>query len=169
VANTVARIAAAVDLAIAALANPKCAGLFNLDPNAPSPAALLAAIQSGSDPHAFFTEENLPPLGPGLQTNAITQPTSYSSQNGTLVSTGKVTGVETVFNWSPSAPFNTASVIANAITVLHELGHIYEALYGMGSTLLVNDSSSAQGSANAAAASAFNTSLVQVNCFPGSH
>jgi RHS repeat-associated protein len=164
---TSAKITAAVQAALGALSSPTCAGLFDLDPNAPAPAALLAQIASGNDPQAYFTEEYIPQPGPNTATNAQTQATSYSIQNGQVTNTGTANNVVVVFNDNPAAPFNTGSVTASAITVLHELGHVYELLYGLGSTNLVNDSIAAQGSvANSNAASAFNTAMVQTNCFP---
>jgi hypothetical protein len=172
VLNTAKRLAAAVGAALSALSNPKCAGLFNLDPNAPGPAALLASIASGEDPQAYFTEEFIgpDPNNPNAVVNAETMPTSYSLQNGQITSTGVANKVVVAFNFWPGAPFNTGTPTADAITVLHELGHLEELLYGMGSTLLVNDSVEAQGSIAASnAASAFNTKLVQANCSPGSH
>jgi|HubBroStandDraft_6_1064221.scaffolds.fasta_scaffold95174_4 hypothetical protein len=159
-------IGVAVEAAENALANnPNCAGLFSLDSNAPTPIALLAQIASGNDPQAYFTEEFLNPLIPNTSVNAVTQVTSYSMQNGALVNTGVANNAVVAFNYYPGT-FNGAGVTANAITVLHELGHVYELLYGLGSTLLVNDSISVQGN-QAAAASAFNTQLVKTNCFPG--
>jgi hypothetical protein len=60
--------------------------------------------------------------------------------------------------------------LRTAITVLHELGHVYGYPYGAGSTSLVNDSIAAQGTlAKATAASMANTALVQQNCFPNAH
>jgi hypothetical protein len=66
-----------------------------------------------------------------------------------------------LFNLDPDAPFNSGSVNSDAVTILHELGHIYEDLYGLGSTLLVDDSN------GNTAASQYNTNLVSKNCFPG--
>jgi hypothetical protein len=101
-------------------------------------------------------------------TNAITQPTSYAMQNGPVTPTGVANKAVVVFNYDPNAPFNKGTTIDNAVTVLHELGHVYELLYGFGSTFLVNDSVNVQGSQQqSAAASAFNTNLVKTNCFPG--
>ncbi|HLG96091.1 MAG TPA: hypothetical protein VKX49_07250 [Bryobacteraceae bacterium] len=123
---------------------------------------------------AYFTEEFIPPQinanGTVLSwSNAITEVTSFSLQNSGVVFTGiGGFGTVTAFNFAPGAPFNSASVTDNAITVLHELGHIYEFLFGPGSTFLVNDSEAVQGSAaQSAAASAYNTKLVKANCFPG--
>ncbi len=157
------RIAKAVNAALAALMNPHCAALFNLDPNAPTPAALLALIANGNDPQAYFTEEYIPQASPNTMTNAITGRTPWSMQNGTVTYVGYAQNqVVVAFNFDPSAPFNSGSVTYDATTVLHELGHVYEALYGLGSTLLVND-------AGSTAASAYNDKLVEANCFPGGH
>jgi hypothetical protein len=142
--------------------------LFSSPAGAPNPATLLSEIVNGSDPQVYFTLGSLEPTQSGYQTNATTQRTSFSLQNGTVQSTGVVNNVVVTFNYSPVAPFNSGSVISNAVTVLHELGHVYEDLYGLGSTLLVNDSQDTQGSARQSAnASASNSKLVQTNCFPG--
>lgn len=173
VAHTAAKLAAAEPVAIKALeGNPNCAGLFNLDPNAPDPGLLLQDIASGQDPQAYFTEEFIGPNpnNPNVVVNAETLPTSWSLQNGVVVHTNQANKVVVAFNFWPNAPFNSGSAITDAITILHELGHLEELLYGPGSTLLVNDSVQAQGSVAASnAASAFNTQLVKTNCFPGSH
>jgi hypothetical protein len=168
---TALALAAAVEAAENALANnPNCDGLFEINSGAPAPLTLLAQIASNNDPQAYFTEAYLAPTAPGFVTNAITQVTSYSMQNGVLVNTNVANNVVVAFNYDPGR-FNGAGVTANAITVLHELGHVYEFLYGMGSTLLVNDSLSAWGGnqKQAAAASAFNSSLIKSNCFPGAN
>ena len=165
---TSARVANAVNAAIKALGNPDCAGLFNLDPNAPAPAALLGMIGSGSDPNTYFTEEYIVPRSAGTMTNATTSPTAYSLQNGQVELTGVANKAVVAFNYLPSAPFNTGTVTDNAVTVLHELGHVFELLYGLGSTYLVNDSVSGQGNIGQAnAASAYNTLLAKTHCFPG--
>ena len=173
VANTAARLSTAVAAASIALLNPNCAGLFGLDSNAPSPLALLNSIATGINPSAYFTENfyGPDPSNPNHVVNAITQRTAYSLQNGVLTNVGyQTTQVVVAFNYYPGAPFNAGTITADATTVLHELGHVYEALYGPGSTYLVDDSAQAQGSIQQAnAASAFNTQLVQTNCFHGGH
>jgi hypothetical protein len=119
----------------------------------------------------YFTEALFPPdpSNAGYAVNAITQRTGFGITGGTVNFIGyQQARVVTAFNFLPGAPFNSASVTSNAIAVLHEVGHIYEDLYGPGSTLLVNDSVQAQGSiAGSDSASAYNTKLVQANCFLG--
>jgi hypothetical protein len=110
----------------------------------------------------FFAQDN------GQIANAITMRTSYPFDGTTTQPTSAVNNLVVAFNFNPAAPFNSGSVVDNAITMLHELGHIYDFGIGPGPTLLVDDSIEAQGSAAAsAAASAFNTKLIQANCFPG--
>jgi RHS repeat-associated protein len=168
VANS-ARIAAGVSAAEAALDNPDCSGLFNVGGGGPSPSALLQEIASGSDPQAYFTEGFIGQSGPNTFINAQTGVTPWSLQGNEITNTGIGNyGVVVEFNIFPGTPFNTGTVTANATTILHELGHIYELLYGLGSTFLVNDTMENQGSAaQAIAASKYNTLLVQTNCFPG--
>ncbi len=170
VANTIQKIGGGVAAALAALANPNCAALFNLDPSAPDPTTLLSQASEGKNPQVYFTEGFILSQSSGTMTNATTQMTSYSLQNGTITYTGVANKTVVVFNYDPNAPFNTGSTTDAAVTVLHELGHVYEFLYGLGSTFLVNDSIDAQGSKEQAnAASAYNTQLVKANCFPGGH
>jgi RHS repeat-associated protein len=159
--NTMARIQAGVAAAIKALNSENCERLFNLDPNAPDPAILLSQIANNQNDSVYFTESYFPNTG-NLATNAVTQKTAFSMQNGSLVNVGYGgTNYLVAFNVNPSAPFNSGSVNSDAVTILHELGHIYEDLYGLGSTLLIDDSN------GNTAASQYNTALVSKNCFPG--
>jgi RHS repeat-associated protein len=168
--NTFNRINTAVEAAInALLTDPNCAGLFSLDSDAPAPSALLAQIADGEDPQAYITTEFIgpDPQSPNTITNAEVTPTGYSLQNGQVTFTGIANNAVIVFNDFPNAPFNTGTVTQNAITLLHELGHVYSLLYGPGSTLIIDDSVQATGgAAQALAASTFNTNLVTTNCFP---
>jgi hypothetical protein len=54
--------------------------------------------------------------------------------------------------------FVTGSTQSQAVTLLHELGHAYDDMYGPASTLIVSD-------AGSTAQSMANTALVQKNCF----
>lgn len=70
-------------------------------------------------------------------------------------------GATITFNTSQFAQFNFAStsLVDNAVTILHELGHVYEYLFGQSSTQIMDDSGS--GTISAA-----NTALVKSKCFP---
>ena len=120
-------------------------------------------MASGDNSSAYFTETFLPPDPdhPTLSTNAFTQRTGWSMQNGDLANVGFGSNQYVVaLNFLPTTPFNNGTVNDNAVTILHELGHVYEGLYGLGSTMLVNDIDNP-------AASAYNTALVQANCSGG--
>ena len=78
--------------------------------------------------------------------------------DGTVGFTGVADNAVVVFNSNPGVAFNSGTVTDNATTLLHELGHVYEFLFGLGSTFLVDDDGSDK-------ASAFNTEIVQANCF----
>ena len=168
--STDSRISAAVDAAQAALDNPNCASLFNVGKNAavPDPATLLAIIASGHSGEVYLTFGDLGPPKHGTATNAVTRPTGYAMEpDGTVGFTGVADKSVVVFNSNPGVPFNSGTVTDNATTLLHELGHVYENLFGMGTTLLVDDSSQTQGSDEMVTlASGINTKMVQANCFP---
>ena len=158
VAATYKRIWAAIPVAIAALnSNPMCSGLYNLQGNAPNPATLLSEIASGLFAGAYFTVGDTDP-----DANAETIRTAYSmGPDGTVGWTGVVSSAVTIFSYDPSTPFNNGSIIANAETILHELGHIYEYLYGPSSTMIDDDSG------DNVALSRQNTMLVSAVCFGG--
>jgi hypothetical protein len=54
--------------------------------------------------------------------------------------------------------FVNGNTLSQAVTLLHELGHAYDDMYGPGSTLIQSDSTST-------AQSMANTALVQQKCF----
>jgi len=159
--TTDSRITAAFIAAQAALSKPECASLFNVghDANVPDPQTLLAGIMSGLDGKAYFTFGDLGPPVNGWGKNAITMNTGYAMDpDGTVGFTGVANKVVVVFNSNRGVAFNNGNVTDNATTLLHELGHVYESLYGLGSTYLVDD----DGSRNA---STVNTKWIQANCF----
>jgi hypothetical protein len=170
--NTWNRMTAAIQAAISSLRNnPGCDALFNVGGKGPDPVSLLQSMFNQTNPNVYVTETYLGSQvtsnGSTGIANAVTGPTTWSMVNGGLVNTGQYGQVYVAFNLNPSAPFNSGSVGCDMTTVLHELGHVYEDLYGLGSTLLVND---ADANGNPiAAASAFNDSLVNANCPPPGH
>jgi len=56
--------------------------------------------------------------------------------------------------------FNFGSLLGDAVTILHELGHVYQYLFGQNSTAIKDD----QGNADLTKA---NSALVKSKCFPG--
>jgi hypothetical protein len=46
---------------------------------------------------------------------------------------------EITINTDPAAPFNSATTRANAHTILHELGHVYTSVPGLGTSAIVLD------------------------------
>lgn len=58
--------------------------------------------------------------------------------------------------------WSQADFTANAITLLHELGHYYADVAGMGGSAIRDD-------AEDPALSLANTALINSNCFPGVH
>jgi RHS repeat-associated protein len=152
--NTAARLQAAIALAINTLAtNPLCDSLFGLTPGSPDPVDLLQDLKSATSGYGYF-ELNLLPIGNGLATNAQTSGLgSFNNAYG-----GSFSGAAVTINMYPSAPFNTGSAQDDAITVLHELGHVYMDVFGAGSTKIQNDIGNT-------AASKANTQLVKNDCF----
>jgi RHS repeat-associated protein len=155
-ASAAARLQAAVALAVNALAtDPKCESLFGLTPGSPDPLDLLRDLASGTSGYGYFVLDAFTPGTNGWQTNATTMGTGGSNN----AYGGSFSGAEVTFNINPAAPFNsTANTQANAITVLHELGHVYMDVFGANSTKIQNDMDSPQTSVN-------NTSLVKKDCF----
>jgi len=78
----------------------------------------------------------------------------YDGGNGTFGS------AVITLNTSSMAPynFNNESPIDRAVTLLHELGHVYEYLFGPSTTLVSDDQYSA-------ATSVSNTQLIKDTCF----
>jgi len=147
------RLSAAIKLALKALANPGCTALYDIG-GALDPTDLLEELSTGTSGYGYFELNLLPPGTGGTAVNAQTTPI-LPNLGGTF------SGVIVDFNIDPYAPFNSsASPVQNAITVLHELGHVYEFLFGQSSTLISDDMGN-----NATSAS--NTKLVQADCFPG--
>jgi len=149
-------------LALLALQNnPDCASLFESGgADVPNPLVVLAAIMGGTGyaniQYASMAPYDInPTTGSYKINNATTTPVLPVSANGTFPS------ATITINTSSLAPhnFSTTSLVADAVTLLHELGHVYEFLFGADSTAILDDQTSA-------ATSGDNTTLVKSTCFP---
>jgi hypothetical protein len=59
------------------------------------------------------------------------------------------------------AAWSTQSVAANAALLIHELGHLYDVIEGLGGSLFMADGPPTSPNA---AAEAYNDALIQTNC-----
>jgi RHS repeat-associated protein len=152
-----------LDAAVAAamqmlLKEPSCAGLFGLPAIAgstpPSPEALLQTLVM-TNSFTFGT---------------VTSPSGYvtSASTGRLGSAtinlggGTTMGVSasvtiTLNNITNGASFVTGTPYDQAVTILHELGHAYGDMYGLGTSKIVPDS-------NQPKVSNANDALIKANC-----
>ena len=121
----------------------------------------MTEMASGLYGRAYLTTTYLFSQNSNYAINAITQYSPWvRSPDGSLQWSGNATaGVVVAVNYAPNVPFNNGTVTDNAITLLHELGHVYGYLFGASSTLIANDGGSP-------ATSVANTQLVQEHCFP---
>ena len=166
--STDSRIWAAEVAAEAALADPRCAALFNVgnDPSVPDPQTLLAEMASGLYGRAYMTFSDIGGPQNGTIANAQTSTTSYQAQPGFIVGfSGVSNNAVLTINTNPLAPFNSGTAVYDATTLLHELGHVYEKLFGVGSTFSVDDNTGNKKFDKLAGN--FNNQIIQANCFLG--
>ena len=101
------------------------------------PQTLVAEIASGLYAKAYFTFSDLGApkgvIGGVKSLNAVTRRTGFGMEpDGTVGFTGVADNAVVVFNSNPGVAFNSGTVTDNATTLLHELGHVYEFLFGAG-------------------------------------
>lgn len=127
------------------------------NPNAPNPSVVLSDILNGtgyaSIQYAYFAATDVTVTSFNLNTNTPT--IGYNLVNATTDPTGTVI----TLNTNALSSIGSGNFIAAAVTLLHELGHVYSDLFGAGSTAIQND-------AGNNALSQANTALVQQVCFP---
>jgi len=134
--------------AVQALSKPKCRALFN---SKIDPAALLLDLAWGNK--GGMTTAN---LGAGIngQTDTVLGPPKMVQINGQTIAQSNPVPQITISSNSSASP--------NAGTVIHELGHAAELLYGRNaSAMLPDDATSGVGRFN----SMVNRNLVMANCF----
>jgi hypothetical protein len=103
-----------------ALKSTDCASLFNVDGSGIDPTALLYGLYVGDSNYGSIT---------------------YTRQDMSIAaSVSPGTPVNIKLNDDIHGLWGTGSTDYDAATLLHELGHAYEQLFGASSTLIVNDS-----------------------------
>jgi hypothetical protein len=148
---------AAFDRAIEALKSPDCAGLFNLEGQGPPPSAMLTALRDGT---SFGTIV----YGQLAELRVATTMRSFGlsiDESGQITQTLQVI---ITLNNDGNGFWATEGVLQNAATLLHEMGHAYQMLFGNNSTALIRESlnpnSDIQG-----VLSAINSGIVWNKCF----
>jgi RHS repeat-associated protein len=149
----------AVHMALNALfSKPGCASLFNLPPDT-NPADLLNRLYGGQLGSIGYGN-----LGGPNQSGNVS-----NAQTTGILGSGRVSvfvGANIRINSNPAAPFNRGyggrfgldDATNRAITLIHELGHAAQFIYGTDSTRIVDDQ-------NNPSASQTNSQLVRENCF----
>ncbi len=161
-------------LALAVLTgNPACSSFIGIPPvGGPDPATLLAELWSGTAGNASLQFGYIPDAGAVI--NGQVQITGWTNAStggeGTCTVAGLPPGSTPIctyavmeINTNASTPDNyTPTAQAWAITILHELGHVYQWLYGQNSTSVQWDDPEVVGPGP----SQMNTANITSLCFP---
>ena len=135
---------AGIEQALTMLGKPSCANLFNGDDEGgayPDPADVLRAITDGTGYASLaydYMGDTLDGAGiPIGWTNATTRGDGYI---GRIDGLPQFSSATITINTNASTPLNYgASIQDHAVTMLHELGHVYQFLFGQGSTSILYD------------------------------
>jgi len=127
--------------------NGNCASLFNIGGVGPSPQGLLLALYNGSTTLGSIAWAQLPST-----IEAVASPAPGGGGPATAALNNNLNGL-----WFTDSP------LMQAQTLLHELGHIYQFLYGAGSTAIVGPDANPYDPAQVAAQNA-NQLAVSKNC-----
>lgn len=150
------RIDSAFNTAVKAMLGKDCAGLFGLA-GSPDPYEVLAKLLA-RDPAVGMLLIDAIESPPGATTSAITAGFNwYPVDIGNGAQQLRAGFVQVTIN-SQAGSFVDGSKQDQATTLLHELGHVFSALYGPQSTKIVSDSGDVKGSEA-------NTALVKEKCF----
>ena len=141
VAYTRAMTALGVSIALAALQNPECANLFGGGvAGTPNPALFLSAMWNAGSIAFGFEEDVVNSQHRTIVswTNAFTTASGCASYpNGVPTNCNSAT---ITVNTNASTPDNYAGSAQDfAVTILHELGHVYQFMYGQDSTAIQYD------------------------------
>lgn len=129
--------------------DPNCAAVFTsptTGASAINPATLLSDLQGGEagpGPYGsigFGPLRTTPGILPGTvsYTNATTTPVpQYGMVNGQNTVVGMQVFI--TINTDPNSPYNKGTAYDRAVTLLHELGHAYNILFGTGSSHIIDD------------------------------
>jgi hypothetical protein len=157
-ADIAREVVAAGTLALNTLAkNSDCAGLFGLTPGLPDPSTVLQKLL-GADPSVGMVIVNDITSQPGQVTSAnVTGANWHNVDIGNGATQLRAGFVQVTIN-DLAGTFVTGSTQDQAVTLLHELGHVYADLFGP-------ESSRIQDDATSLATSIANSSLVRTTCF----
>jgi RHS repeat-associated protein len=150
------RLRSAFKQALSALDTDDCKRLFGLD-GSPDAVSVLTRLV-GSDPTVgiiLFDSISSPPGEVTSATAAGYNP--YSKDIGAGASLLLYSFVQVTLN-TAAGSFATGSTRSQAVTLLHELGHVFNRLYGPQSTRIVDDAGNLDRSRN-------NSKTIEDNCF----
>lgn len=144
-------LADAYDLALGLLNSSKCAGLFNIGGSGLGPAALLKALYNGNDDFGTINwkrtaETSIAETAPGI---------APSPNGGTIAIIS--------LNDNLNGGWFSQTGLQDAQTLLHELGHAYQLLYGQASTAIKGPDGNPDDP-NQKAAQGANQSLISILC-----
>jgi hypothetical protein len=142
---------------------PSCASLFEGVGFTPNPATVLSDIWNNTG-YGSFSFSYIPD-GTNPNTGAINEWTNAQTGGSGYVGLGpgglpQYTSATITMNTNASTPLNFSGGVQNwEVTILHELGHVYQMLFGQSSTQILYD-----GPNSPAGTSQANTALVMKNC-----
>lgn len=124
-----------------ALQYSECQSLFDL--SRVDPAFLLTALRSGSNLGSISFADLGGPDSSGNIKNAITTPIlgtrTVTLPDGRTVVQSTFTGANIVLNNNAASLFSTGTDIRRAITLIHELGHVANMIFGPGSSTIADN------------------------------
>jgi hypothetical protein len=135
----------AVFSALQALKDPGCAGIFNTNPNAPnqySPADVLGAMAFGGTPvgmpaGTYFGSIPFARMGLGFAAVTLPDPaTSVATGNGTIALSADIVLQS---NQLSNGYYGAQTVQNLALILIHELGHVFNIVNGLGGSQIVWD------------------------------
>jgi hypothetical protein len=119
---------AALAQALTDLQNPNCAAVFAGGiAKGDNPSAVLQQIVAGTK-YASVTFTSLSPLEAAV-----------TAESGFWIFKKATIEINTYNDPSTGVYWNAGNTQANALTLLHELGHIFNFLFGNGSSTIIND------------------------------
>jgi RHS repeat-associated protein len=141
----------ALDQAMQALNSPFCNKLFN-NPLGPSPQQVLQDLYNGNTDYGSILFGEIPENGPSAYViNATT--TAWVPPPGSSVETGAIITLQTQGTY-----WNFPSGYDQAVTLIHELGHAFNIIFGEGSSSILDD-------AGNPTQSIANTNMIMKDCF----
>jgi len=154
-----ASVLTAGSLAIQALANPSCASLFHDNNSGADAATVLIGILNGtgiaSIQYDYLAASNVTFPSTGGVTYQIVN-AQVDANNGSPVITINTNSLGSMSFLNPGSKYTATDA---AVTLLHELGHVFSAVYGPGSTDIQDDNGFNTG------LSPINSDMVKQACF----